>query len=81
MARRRVMCYSYENENKNKKSRLTQRWIIQDAVRRIQDLVAEAMGREGMERTTNGPAQLAALIKSESAMWRGVIKAANIRGE
>ena len=43
--------------------------------------VAEAMGREGMERTTNGPAELAALIKSESAMWRGVIKAANIRGE
>ena len=46
-----------------------------------QPAVLDAMGREGMETTTRGPADLAALIKSESATWRGVIKAANIRGE
>ena len=43
--------------------------------------VSEAMGREGMEPTTRGPAELSALIRSESATWRGVIKAAGIRGE
>jgi tripartite-type tricarboxylate transporter receptor subunit TctC len=43
--------------------------------------VMDAMGREGMETMTRGPRELAALIKSESATWRGVIKAANIRGE
>ena len=43
--------------------------------------VSEAMGREGMEPTTRGPAELAALIRSETATWRGVIKAAGIRGE
>jgi tripartite-type tricarboxylate transporter receptor subunit TctC len=43
--------------------------------------VMDAMGRQGMETTTNGPAELAALVKTESATWRAVIKAANIRGE
>ena len=43
--------------------------------------VLEAMGREGMETTTRGPADLAALIKTETVTWRAVIKAANIRGE
>jgi tripartite-type tricarboxylate transporter receptor subunit TctC len=43
--------------------------------------VLEAMGREGMETMTRGPRELAALITSESATWRAVIKAANIRGE
>lgn len=46
-----------------------------------QPAVLDAMGREGMETTTRGPADLAALIKSETATWRGVIKAANIRAE
>jgi tripartite-type tricarboxylate transporter receptor subunit TctC len=46
-----------------------------------QPAVLEAMGREGMETTTRGPADLAALIKSETATWRGVIRTANIRGE
>lgn len=46
-----------------------------------QPAVLDAMGREGMETTTPGPADLAALIKSETATWRGVIKAANIRAE
>jgi tripartite-type tricarboxylate transporter receptor subunit TctC len=43
--------------------------------------VAEAMARQGMETTTGSPSALAALIKSETATWRGVIKAANIRAE
>ena len=43
--------------------------------------VMDAMGREGMENMTNGPAELAAVIRSESVMWRRVINAANIRGE
>jgi tripartite-type tricarboxylate transporter receptor subunit TctC len=43
--------------------------------------VKEAMSREGMEPTLKGPAGLAALIKSESPMYRDVIKAANIRPE
>jgi len=43
--------------------------------------VLDAMGREGMETTPKGPADLAALIKTEGALWRKVIKAANIRGE
>jgi tripartite-type tricarboxylate transporter receptor subunit TctC len=43
--------------------------------------VAEAMARQGMETTTGSPSALAALIQSETATWRGVIKAANIRAE
>jgi tripartite-type tricarboxylate transporter receptor subunit TctC len=43
--------------------------------------VLDAMGREGMETATRGPRDLAALIKTESATWRAMIKAANIRGE
>ena len=43
--------------------------------------VAAAMGRQGMEIMTRGPADLAALIKSETAALGTVIKAANIRGE
>lgn len=43
--------------------------------------VAAAMSREGMENAVRGPAALAALIEEESAVWREVIKAANIRGE
>ena len=43
--------------------------------------VTDAMGRQGMDATTSGPADLAALIKTETATWRGVIKAANIRAE
>lgn len=46
-----------------------------------QPAVMDAMGRQGMETTTRGPANLAALIKSETVTWRNVIKAANIRGE
>ena len=43
--------------------------------------VTDAMGRQGMDATTSGPADLAALIKTETATWRSVIKAANIRAE
>ena len=43
--------------------------------------VMDAMARQGMDTTTNRPADLAALIKTETATWRGVIKAANIRAE
>ena len=53
------------------------------SVRKVaqQPTVTEAMGREGMETTVKGPADLAALVKSEAATWHAVIKAANIRGE
>jgi tripartite-type tricarboxylate transporter receptor subunit TctC len=56
---------------------------IHQAARTVAKLpvVADAMGRDGMENAANGPAALAALIKTESATWRAVIKAANIRGE
>lgn len=43
--------------------------------------VTEAMARQGMETTTGSPSALAALIKTEAATWRGVIKTANIRAE
>ena len=43
--------------------------------------VTDAMGRQGMDATTSGPFDLANLIKTETATWRGVIKAANIRAE
>ncbi|MCE9641682.1 MAG: tripartite tricarboxylate transporter substrate binding protein [Betaproteobacteria bacterium] len=46
-----------------------------------QPVIMEAMARQGMEATTNEPAALAAMIKAETAMWRDVIKAANIRAE
>ena len=39
------------------------------------------MARQGMEATISEPAALAAMIKSETAMWADVIKAANIRAE
>jgi tripartite-type tricarboxylate transporter receptor subunit TctC len=56
---------------------------IDQTVRTVAKLpaVSEAMTREGMDNAANGPAALAALIRSESATWREVIKAANIRGE
>ena len=56
---------------------------LDQSVRKVaqQPTVTEAMGREGMETTVKGPADLAALVKSESATWRALIKAANIRGE
>jgi tripartite-type tricarboxylate transporter receptor subunit TctC len=44
-------------------------------------VVSEAMSRQGMETTTSEPSALAALIKTESATWRGVIRTANIRAE
>ena len=43
--------------------------------------VASAMGRQGMENMAKGPADLAALVKSESAALGAVIKAAKIQGE
>jgi tripartite-type tricarboxylate transporter receptor subunit TctC len=46
-----------------------------------QPVITDAMARQGMETTLSAPAALAALIKSETEMWRGVIKAANIRAE
>ena len=56
---------------------------LDQSVRKVaqQSTVTEAMGREGMETTVKGPADLAALVKSEAVTWRAVIKAANIRGE
>ena len=56
---------------------------LDQSVRKVaqQPTVTEAMGREGMETTVKGPADLAALVKSEAATWHAVIKAANIRGE
>jgi tripartite-type tricarboxylate transporter receptor subunit TctC len=43
--------------------------------------IQEAMTREGMETTTSRSADLAALIKRETEVWRGVIKSAGIRPE
>ena len=43
--------------------------------------VNAAMAPQGMDTTVSEPAALAALIKSEAATWRNVIKAANIRAD
>jgi tripartite-type tricarboxylate transporter receptor subunit TctC len=46
-----------------------------------QTAVREAMTREGMETTTGAPLDLARLIRSETAVWRDVIRTANIRAQ
>ncbi len=46
-----------------------------------QPVITDAMAHQGMVTTLGTPAALAALIKAETEMWRGVIKAANIRAE
>ena len=44
--------------------------------------VQEAMGRQGLEVTTNNnPAEFAALIRNETAIWAEVIKTAGIKAE
>ena len=43
--------------------------------------VQEAMSRQGLEPETSTPRQLAARIKSETAVWAAVIKEAGIRAE
>ena len=43
--------------------------------------VQEAMSRQGLDVETSTPQQLAARIKSETAMWAGVIKEAGIKAE
>jgi tripartite-type tricarboxylate transporter receptor subunit TctC len=44
--------------------------------------VQEAMGRQGLEVTTNNnPAEFAALIRNETAVWADVIKTAGIKAE
>lgn len=43
--------------------------------------VQEAMSRQGLEVETSTPQQLAARIKSETAVWAGVIKEAGIKAE
>ena len=43
--------------------------------------VQEALSRQGLEVTPKGPAEFAAQIKSETAMWAKVIKAAGIHAD
>lgn len=43
--------------------------------------VQQAMGRQGLEPETGTPQELAARIKSETAMWAQVIKEAGIKAE
>ena len=43
--------------------------------------VTEAMTLQGMETATSTPSELAALVRTETAAWSKVIKAANIRAE
>ena len=43
--------------------------------------VQEAMARQGLEVETSTPQELAARIKSETAVWAGVIKDAGIKAE
>jgi tripartite-type tricarboxylate transporter receptor subunit TctC len=43
--------------------------------------VQEAMSRQGLDVETSTPQQLAARIKTESAVWAGVIKEAGIKAE
>ena len=43
--------------------------------------VQEAMSRQGLEVETSTPQELAARIKSETAVWAGVIREAGIKGE
>jgi adenylate cyclase len=67
---------------------LTQRWIIQDAVRRIQDLVAEAMGRSlpgvvgaRLERIVQSVAASEVSSVGDAYSWREVsILLADLRG-
>jgi tripartite-type tricarboxylate transporter receptor subunit TctC len=56
---------------------------LDQTVRKVaqQAVVEDAMSRQGMETTMRGPAELASLIRAETAVWSKVIKAANIRGE
>lgn len=39
------------------------------------------MGRQGLEVTTNNPAEFAVLIRNETTTWAGVIKEAGIKAE
>ena len=41
--------------------------------------VQQAIGRQGLEIRTSSPGELAARIKTETAVWAGIIKDANIR--
>jgi tripartite-type tricarboxylate transporter receptor subunit TctC len=43
--------------------------------------VLEALSRQGLDVTPKGPAEFAAQIKSETAMWAKVIKAAGIHAD
>lgn len=43
--------------------------------------VLDAMAKQGLEPTTNNPAEFEALIKSETQTWAEVVKAANIQPE
>jgi tripartite-type tricarboxylate transporter receptor subunit TctC len=43
--------------------------------------VLQAMGRQGLEAETSTPAELAARIRSETAMWAQVIREAGIKPE
>jgi tripartite-type tricarboxylate transporter receptor subunit TctC len=56
--------------------------LYEAVVKVVQEPAVEsAMGRQGMENMAKGPADLAALVKSESAALGAVIKAAKIQGE
>ena len=57
-----------------------------DAARFIDQAVAlqdvqEAMARQGLEVETSTPQELAARMRSETAVWAGVIKDAGIKAE
>jgi tripartite-type tricarboxylate transporter receptor subunit TctC len=56
--------------------------IRNETLRALQDAdVQAAMARQGQEPATSTPEELAARIKTESALWAGVIKDAGIRVE
>jgi tripartite-type tricarboxylate transporter receptor subunit TctC len=61
-----------------------------DVVKKVNAGIAGVLGNadvkaklepQGMELTTNSPADLARLIRQDYAKWGKVIKEANIRGE
>ena len=54
--------------------------IRTEAIKALQDpQVLTAMSRQGQDPKTSTPAELASRIKTETAVWADVIKAANIR--
>ena len=83
-----MLLIAQNENNKNKKKRLSQRWIVQDAVRRIQDLISETMGQalpgvagQRLENIVQSVAASEVCSEGDAYSWREVtILLADLRG-